>query len=310
MTLTLTLAGDGFIVQSADHRLVGVPTKQVVDESERKQLLVQLGDGAAAVCFSGVGFTSTGRRASQVLYEAALNAGPPFETSFDAVAESIRSASESWLRGVRYGHSFVMSGFESTDDAILTRVAMISNYQRLQGEMNEHGREAPVVVDAELTAGRFVISSVEVTEPVVLVAGMHPAVTIAERQRLTRAMRKRRLSSQLARSLAYVNATASIREAAKRGISADCTTISLVVGRRQINGMTRAHGDREIEVVTEIVQPGNDMRAILQTAIEQIWREQGLSGTPIQRASSTLAIPLRRETRGSPYMRADEPLGH
>jgi hypothetical protein len=80
----MTLAGEGFIVQSADHRLTELPSHRVVDDAERKQLLVLLERGAAAISFAGIGIAD-GKRAAEVLYEAVVQAGNPLAAAFDDI---------------------------------------------------------------------------------------------------------------------------------------------------------------------------------------------------------------------------------
>lgn len=299
MTLTISLAADGLLVQSADHRLTNLATGTIVDDAEKKQLVISLANnGAVAICFSGVGEVAGRGRASEILFQAAVEAGPLFEVSMDQLLESLGAKSTAWLRGVRGDtrHSFVAAGFDVTSTEIVTRVALVSNCQRIAGQ-----EDSMLVVADHLPEQVFEVSTAVITEPIVLVAGMHPAVARSDRLALTRLARNHRQTIQIARRMAYVNRAAAATSAARDAVSPHCTTVSLVVGRTQINGMTLAHTTSEHEIPIEHVSAGHDDRDFIAAAIKEVWRELGRTDTPVQRGSSTCAINLPWLTRGSPY---------
>ncbi len=299
MTLTISLVADGLVVQSADHRLVELPSQKVIDDAERKQLVVQVGTGAAAISFAGIGDIPGRGRASQLLYDTAVKAGLPFEVSLDKLVDDLRHNSSEWLRvvGGDRRHSFVVAAIETVGDQVVTKLSLVSNYQTISGQQGSSLQ----VQDEPRARDSFSVSSVLVGEPTVLVAGMHPAIRDEDRVALTRMVRDRRMSIQLARRMAYVNRSAASRSQAQGMISPHCTTAALLLGCTQINGLTLAHTDQEQEIPIEIVMAGADERRIVQEAIEKVWREEGRTDTPVQRGSSTSAVALKGITAGSPY---------
>lgn len=299
MTLTISLVADGLVVQSADHRLVELPSRRIVDDAERKQLVVQLGMGTAVISFAGIGGVRGRRSASQLLYDTAVKAGEPFQISLDELVDELRRTSTEWLHAVRGDrrHSFVVAAMEDVGDQIVTRLLLVSNYQTITGQ-----RSSTLQVEDEPRAlDNFSVSSEVVGEPTVLVAGMHPAVRDEDRIALTRMVRDRRKSIQLARRMAYVNRNSASRSQAEGMVSPHCTTAALLLSRTQINGMTLAHTDQEREIPIEIVQVGTDQRRMMQEALKKVWREQGYVGTPVLRGSSTTGKTLKGTTAGSPY---------
>lgn len=307
MTLTMSLVADGLIVQSADHRLVELPSGRIVDDAEKKQLVVQLGTAVAVISFAGVGAVAGRGRASELLYDTAVNAGQPFQVSLDQLIQKLRLKSTAWLRGVRGDrrrHSFVVAAIEDVGDAIITKVSMVSNYQTIDSQ------EGPVlqVQDNPQALDSFTVSSQIVSQPTVLVAGMHPAVDEKDRLALTRLVRDRRMMIQLARRMAYVNRAAASRPQARGMISPHCTTAAQLLARTQINGMTIAHTDQEREIPIETVMAGFDARPVLEEALRTAWREQGRTDTPVQRGSMSSGKTLSGTTTGSPYANKDDKL--
>jgi hypothetical protein len=307
MTLTMSLVADGLIVQSADHRLVELPSGRVVDDAEKKQLVIQMGTAVAVVSFAGVGAVAGRGRASELLYDTAVNAGEPFQVSLDQLLQKLRLDATEWLRGVRGDwrrHSFVVAAIENVGDEVITKVSLVSNYQRI----NSQDGPTLQVQDNPQALDSFNVSSQIVSEPTVLVAGMHPAVGEKDRLALTRLVRDRRMTIQLARRMAYVNRAAASRTHARGMISPHCTTAAQLLARTQINGMTIAHTDQEREIPIETVMAGFDTRPVLEEAIRAAWRAQGRTDTPIQRGSVSSGKTLNGTTTGSPYANRDDQL--
>ena len=301
MTLTVSLLADGLIVQSADHRLLEIPSGKIVTNFEKKQFVVQLsGPCLATISFAGLGAVE-GYPTSQLLYDTALKAGGPGQVSLDQFIEDLRRNATKWLRRVPVDnrhHSFVVAGIELVEDEVVTKVSLVSNYQTITGQEG-----LDLQVDNSVHASEsFAVSSYVVGEPIVLVAGMHAAVPRSDRLALTRMVRNRRRTIELARRLAYINRWAALR--AEDNVSPECTTAALLLGCTQINAMTRAHREGEYDVAIDVVMTGVDQRRI----IEEIWHKEGMTGTPHMRGSAAGAVSLNGTTTGSSYANPDDVL--
>ena len=304
----MTLAAAGLLVQTADHRLVTLPDRALLDDAEPKHVQVQSLRWCAAVSFAGVGEVRGRGRASAVLYRAITDANA--DASFEDVATAVADAGTVWLRGVASDarrHTFVMGGFLFGDDERLaeeipTRLAVISNHQRLGTkagpDLSLH--DVPVL-------DRFAVSVIDVVEPLVLITGMHPAVRADERARLARLVNRRRTTRQLAAAMAYINEAASERPEAAGAISPHCTSVAMLVGTGQVKGMGRAHAaapQRDAPIAS--ARPGFDEAEILRRAVEAEGRDW--STGQVVSATFVAGWPSDVVSSGSPYADHEDPL--
>jgi hypothetical protein len=296
----MTLAANGLLVQSADHRLIRVKDGSVYDDSEPKHLFAQsMGGQASFISFAGVGEVPGRGRASKVLYRA-VSEPLDSKASFEDIAEAVREAGTHWLRSVRGDrrHSFTMAGFHIEDQKVETRIALISNWQRV-GTIE---RSRVTTTDAADASNDFAVTWMDEWddgEPVLLTTGLSDAVHDGDALRLTQLVRRRRTLEGLSRAVAHVNRTAAGRSS---GISPHCTTVSLVIGRTQVNGISLGHSrDGEQEVPIPSAMTGFDLRSVLGDAVAEIWEKEGLTGVPQVRPSSTFGASLPFRTEGSPF---------
>ena len=134
MTLTMTLAANGLLVQSADHRLMRVPDGSLYDDAEPKHLFVQsLGGQASVVSFTEYEVRLRARVGS-VVPGGKRTAGQS-RASLEDIAEAVCvPVAKDWLQGIvgDRRHTFTMAGFNVKEAEVETRIALISNWQRMR----------------------------------------------------------------------------------------------------------------------------------------------------------------------------------
>jgi hypothetical protein len=246
-------------------------------------------------------------RASEILYRALSDAGPTPHASMDALVEAVRIAKTRWLAGAQGDRRHSVSvGYLTVDEKeITTRLALISNWQTIAQSTG------PLVQtdDAAAADDRFFVTEIAATDPIVLVAGWASAVETRDAMRLTRFVRDKRKTAELAAATARVNVVAAQRKSAAEMISSGCTTVRFLLGRRQISQAALGHaGDREHRVTPVMAQPGVDLMESIRRGAEETWAAEGLPGRPQIDPSTSSALFFTGSTPGSPYAHPDDPL--
>lgn len=251
-------------------------------------------------CYAGIGTIKGRKSAGDTLRSAVVGPASKDRMSIGDIADALAPEAERWLRGVGGDtrHSFSLSGIEIDGARVRTRVALVSNWQRL-----EHGRNGDLLtVDSKAANVGFSIDLIDVTEPILLVTGMHPALGREARLRLMRLTRRRRTTSQLAHEMAMMNRVAAGHNAAQKTISPHCTSISMLLSAGEICGTAFAHTRSEGPVVTPLVNTGpDDSASWVETVIADHWRKEGRSSPPKRRPSMNFYLGFPCKTKESPY---------
>jgi hypothetical protein len=306
MTLTITLVADGLIVQTSDHRLTEQPGSMLITDEEPKQMYALADDWAAVVGFAGIGYVRTDSRiirASDIAYDAVTKAGR--KAGFAATADAIATGATRWLRAVTGDrrHSFVMAGLVVQSPEVITRVAVISNWQR-----PDVGADAVVATIDTAARDHFDVSIFDTYEPAVLAMGCHPAVRQAELFRIKRMANAKRSTRQIASVMSYVNGAASQRPAAKDAVSRHCTSVAILLSRRQINGEATAHTEGREQPVP-VLQGNAVFRNALERTVAELQAKGEIApGIVAPPRSSTFAKSVPVEFRDLPYTTPADPL--
>jgi hypothetical protein len=302
VTLTINLVADRLIVQTADHRLMA-SDRPLPDDDTPKQFVASGKGWAAAICYAGVAQLRGRGSVSKILCEA-LEAAKA-SSSFLDVAGALADRASRWMAPATGERrlSITMAGITAGAGQGLTRIALVSNWQRLGEE-----RDSMLLVESLLEAqNRFEVTDATVTAPVTVVSGWWPAVRDKDRIDLTRLVRRRRTIDELARATAHVNRVAAKRPEAKCTISSACTSIAVVVGPTQANGRSLAHADDgEREIVVPKVWCGFDLPGYMGKVVAEVWRQQGLPGVPQTVPSSTFVIGGPEPSGPSPYANTND----
>ena len=71
----MTLAANGLLVQSADHRLSRPDGTDYVDSAPKQMRIQSLGNQVSVVCYAGIGVVSGRGSAADLLYRTASDLG-------------------------------------------------------------------------------------------------------------------------------------------------------------------------------------------------------------------------------------------
>lgn len=259
MTLNITVISPSAIHQSADFQI----SKTEKDASgnwvelqpnSTKILPLRYQKWSGFVTYCGIGLWS-GKRTDQYVVEWLADLAPNNAT-FRDVVETIRVRGSNWLGGInrgrkeKFGHSFVLAGFE----AGLPMYAIVSNIQSL----TEYFRSP----SAEL------LSDVRATKDLhVFITGIPGAVPENSQSRLKALVRSGATANVIRFEMANVNRIASESSESKNGISTACLAYSIDAHGA---GHGEVHGDVQGPVMPRIVLNGVDMSAKLAEVLKSI----------------------------------------
>lgn len=110
MTLNLTIANRWGIWQSSDHRLTDAKTGKVVDDYSVKHLILRCPDGAALLCYAGIGRVN-GLDLSDWLRETLRGETRSLDQSFILIRENATRDLAPLLRTQNIQHMFSIGAF-------------------------------------------------------------------------------------------------------------------------------------------------------------------------------------------------------
>jgi hypothetical protein len=258
MTLNITIVSSSAIHQSADFRISrtekdanGNWIELQPNSSKIVSFRYQKWFGFMTYC--GIGLWS-GKRTDEyaVNWLADLGAKPTFRD----VVERIRTRGSNWIGGInrgrkeKFGHSFVIAGFEDG----VPIYAIVSNTQSLTSVFP--------------TLSTELVSEIRATKDLhLLITGIREAVPEENQLRLKSVVRSGAAPNVVRHEMAEVNRIASESTEAKNGISPACLAFSI---DEHGAGSGEVHGDVLGPVIPRTVFGGMDVNKILADVLKAI----------------------------------------
>jgi hypothetical protein len=252
MTLNITLVSPSGIHQSADFQISRTDKDAKgnwveLQPNSTKIVPLRYQKWFGFVTYCGIGLWN-GKRTDQYLTEwlADLAESNP---NFRDVVEKIRVRGSNWMnwinRGVKekFGHSFVLAGFEDG----VPIYALVSNMQSLTEKFGSLSKE--------------LLSDVRPTKDFhLLITGIPAAVSELSQSRLQAIVRSGAPANVIRYEMAEINRKASESVEAKNGISPACLAYSI---DQYGAGHGEVHGDVEGPVMPKTVMGGIDLSQLL-----------------------------------------------
>ena len=246
MTLTITVAGQRSIYQSADYRLLDLATGETYDLGAQKGVLINAFDWTAIVAFAGIGRTASVDVSEWLAAHVASIGG---NDPFDRVIEALLDA-DSWLSQVEADHrrhSFSVGAFEESTPTF----ALVSNYESI------------VAPPARVAAGRLAVTRLRPTKTTAFVSGQAWAVSRSDRRTLARIVDRDPEPAKVYEALASMNRAVST---ATRLVSPSCFTSHV---RLTGEGGGQIHGAEGIPFVPDFAFPTEVRNAVTRLLDEQ-----------------------------------------